>query len=201
MSIIVKHNAAPKTLFKKIKEIVFDEYFTWCFLQNSAYSTVGKENYFDSNDVLGFSFYHMVLVEGNKYLSPYSPIIEAFVLAMFDNCNIEVSKIDRIRIGCITAKETHLVNKPHVDLYKPHKVALLYFNTCDGDTYLYNEKFDPTKNIDPFKQFLELDNKFTLLEKSTPEENKLLVFDGLHYHSSSSPSNVSRRIVMNINFN
>ena len=198
MSIIIKHNAAPKTLFKKIKEVVFDEYFTWCFLQNSAYSNY---DYFDSNDVNGFSFYHMVLVDRNKYVSPYSSTIEAFVLATLDYCNIDFDYIERIRIGCITAKERQLVNKPHVDYYDPHKVALLYFNTCDGDTHLYNERFDPNKKDDPLKQFLDVEDEFTLLDKSTPEENKLVVFDGLHYHSSSSPTNVSRRIVMNINFN
>ena len=199
MNSFTKHSAAPKTLFNKLKQIIFDEHFSWGFLHNSAYGLDDSHQLLNDNKLYGFSFFHLIMVDGNKYLSPYSSTFEAFVMATLDNVGIEFSYIDRIRLGCITAKETQIINQPHVDLYKPHKVALLYFNTCDGDTYLYKEKYDPNKSLSGFDQYTSI-NKFNVLERSTPEENKLFVFDGLQYHSSSSPTNDSRRIVMNINF-
>lgn len=89
---------------------------------------------------------------------------------------------------------------PHVDRTDKHYTAIYYLNTCDGDTTIYNERcadgeFDTFEKI---KKTLKT-KTFTVAKKITPEQNKVVIFDGLRYHSAS-PSRLHTRIVMNINF-
>ena len=194
MNTFTKRLASPKTLFDRVRNIVLGDSFNWFFIDNTAYILDGNK----VSDVYGYGLYHMVLEE-NNYTSPFSSIIESLVISTLDINNVKFNKLLRIRIGCNLGRENPHVNPPHVDFYKPHKVALLYLNDSDGDTVLYREKYEVTKNKTGYQQFLEI-SKFNELERCSPEQYKLFIFDGLHYHSSSTPTNTSRRVVINIDY-
>ena len=57
-----------------------------------------------------------------------------------------------------------------------------YVNDSDGPTKLYN--FDKTK----------------VVKEVHPKTGRVLIFDGLTYHASSSPKDHPSRIVVNYNF-
>ena len=82
------------------------------------------------------------------------------------------------------------VNMPHVDLYYPHTVILYYVNDSDGDTVIYKERYTGTGKPQ-FPQTL------TELKRIEPKRGRVVVFDGLHYHSSSNPRKNSYRCVIN----
>jgi hypothetical protein len=182
---IVIDDALPEEEFKLLEDIVFDDgKFPWYYVQSSAFSDPRDD--YNSNG----SWFHNVYRNGN-YSSVYDVFIRAinsYILPKVDNC----TTVDRIRIGKHTHVKENYVNGAHVDLAAPHKVAILYMNDSDGPTILYKNRFKDTQIIE--KEDLEV------MEKIDPKRNRLLIFDGLNFHSSSYPKDTKRRIVVNINF-
>ena len=68
--------------------------------------------------------------------------------------------------------------------------SLYYVNESDGDTWMFNEEF---------KQFPEPD-VFTVKQRISPKPNRLIIFDGLCYHTASNPINSDSRVIININY-
>jgi len=90
-----------------------------------------------------------------------------------------------------------------VDHHAPHQTGLLYLNDSDGDTYFYDNYYDPAVDED-FSQF-DYYQKFIIehlkLQQSvTPKSNRLVLFDGYQYHASSCPIKTQLRVVMNFNY-
>jgi len=102
---------------------------------------------------------------------------------------IEIKKILRIKANILnkTYKEDH-IHPPHVDMNTPHLVLLYYVNDSDGDTVIFNEKYSV---VSP---------SLTVNRTVSPKAGSAILFDGLTYHSSSSPQYAEERIVLNINF-
>ena len=109
----------------------------------------------------------------------------------------------KIRRSCIRArldmtfKSLGIKHDPHVDNPMPHWTAILYFSDTDGETIIYNERRDGVKW---HQQSLESDAGLTELVRITPKKNKIVFFDGLHYHTGHSPTKTSNRILLNVNF-
>ena len=103
---------------------------------------------------------------------------------------IEVKKILRIKANILnkTNKKDH-IHPPHIDMNIPHMVLLYYVNDSDGNTIIFNEKYC-------YEEITTL----TVDKVITPKAGSAIIFDGLTYHSSSSPKNTKERIVLNINY-
>jgi hypothetical protein len=78
--------------------------------------------------------------------------------------------------------------------------ALFYLNDSDGDTIMYNEKYDPSSGYNQYDYYKNVIKMPTVQSTVTPEENKMFWFDGLQYHSSNSPTNVTKRFIINVNY-
>ena len=76
---------------------------------------------------------------------------------------------------------------PHIDLDqgKEHIVALYYVCDSDGDTIIYNERKD---------QGLEA-KSYTIKEKVTPKQGRMVIFDGTLYHTAEQPKDNIRCVV------
>ena len=103
---------------------------------------------------------------------------------------IQINKILRIKANILnkTDKQNH-IHPPHVDIAIPHMVLLYYVNDSDGDTIIFHQKH--SSDQDPV---------LTVNRSISPKAGSAIMFDGLTYHSSSSPKNAKERIVLNINF-
>ena len=76
---------------------------------------------------------------------------------------------------------------PHIDLDpgKDHIVALYYVCDSDGDTIIYNERKD-----------LGLEAKsYTIKQKVTPKQGRMVIFDGTLYHTAEQPEDNIRCVV------
>ena len=74
------------------------------------------------------------------------------------------------------------VDTAHVDLFnREHLVALYYVCDSDGDTIIYNER-----------QKLWT---YTIKQKVTPKQGRMVIFDGSLYHTAEQPLNNVRCVV------
>lgn len=186
----------PTRYANELEAQVLDPAFPWNYNQSIEYN--------ESNNI---GFFHVIMNYMNHDAQPY---IERDVLALFypltfileDKTGVPFNSMIRMRLGLFTKRmngtETH---RPHVDYRFEHTVALYYLTDSDGPTHLYNERRD----AEPFENFVEgpqvpPPEEFTLQTTVEPKKNRLLLFDGLQYHSSSSPQNHNHRIALNINF-
>ena len=99
----------------------------------------------------------------------------------------------RIRLGLnIPNNIEQKIDTPHVDFNFEHFTMLYYVNDATGPTNLYKEFF----SLDNTQQDL---TKLKISQQIEPKKGRILIFDGLQYHSSSTPDN-DIRLVLNFNF-
>lgn len=103
-------------------------------------------------------------------------------------------KVTRIRAGLFQRSPFSGIHVPHVDFHYPHYTMLLYINESDGDTVLFNEKVDVTREDWSYPQ------DFSVMGRVAPQSGKAVLFNGLHYHSSSTVTKHATRLAININF-
>jgi len=85
------------------------------------------------------------------------------------------------------------VDTPHLDRFEPHLVFLYYVCDSDGDTIIYNYK-SKDKNDIPYAEDVEE------LKRVTPKQGRVVVFDGLHWHTAEQPTK-DVRCIINFNIN
>ena len=85
------------------------------------------------------------------------------------------------------------VDTPHLDRTEPHLVVLYYVNDSDGDTIIYDYKSKDENDIPYFEDVKEL-------KRIKPKQGRVVVFDGLYWHTAEQPKN-DVRCIININLN
>lgn len=197
MNFIEICDAVPRSLFLKARDHIFSDNFPWYYVAATAY-TDDVEKY---ETAYNGSFYHLAMNNG-MINSEIGHILESCFMVAMDKTGISFNKLRRIRIGLIPICPINNVNPPHIDMESPHRVALWYLNESDGDTVLYNERYDlnyEKRNCGSYYREV-LNQNVTINRHFQPEENKMIVFDGLTYHSSSTPKETKRRIAVNYVF-
>ena len=99
--------------------------------------------------------------------------------------------IFRSRLDMTVNRGNSIVLDPHIDNLFPHISSILYINDSDGNTIIYNQKYN---DYDKFNQQL------TVQKEIEPRANRLLIFDGMYIHTGCTPSKHNRRILINSNF-
>lgn len=187
------NQAFTPTLFQHIKGILEAGDFGWCFVENTAYSSVVDESNLPS-------FSQLIFKEGQRFF-PVSYMIEAGLMGMLDAHNMRIKDLLRIRVGLIPKSHKSVNNTAHIDALEPHLTALIYLTTCNAPTIIYKNFYDHEKHPDPYDYMIEqFKGKMKVEAKIPSVENTGVIFNGHRYHSSSVPTDVYRRIVININF-
>jgi len=79
-------------------------------------------------------------------------------------------------------KERGEPDLPHIDIMdKNHIVGLYYVVDSDGDTIIYNERKES--------------KTYTIKQKVTPKQGRIVIFDGGLYHTAEQPLNNTRCII------
>ena len=81
---------------------------------------------------------------------------------------------------------------PHVDSPHPHVATIFYLNDSDGNTVIFNERFEGSPEID--------ESKLTVQKEIEPKANRLLIFDGHYIHTGHVPAHHNNRVILNSNF-
>ena len=188
----ITDNVVSEQVFKYFQSLVF-ETLPWYFTSTSVEC--------DENSLNDSSFANLSICDG-QFTTDIGHYCNFILLEIAEKLDVRIRRIERARFGLLQPKPGgKYVNKPHIDQPHDHKVGLLYLNDSDGETIIYNEKYDPTSQMN-MMDFYEskLNKTLTVKEKIECKSNRFVLFDGLHYHSSTCPTNVNRRIALNYNF-
>tara|TARA_A200000113_G_scaffold193953_1_gene183777 strand:- start:9209 stop:9790 length:582 start_codon:yes stop_codon:yes gene_type:complete len=178
-------NVIEKDYQKQILDVVTDITFDWHFMEDTT---------FEKTDTLNNStpsFANLVYHPNNKE----NPGLEFFTPLLQNTCakaGLELDQLLRMRLGFLLNTKymmphvRYQYNTPHVDFEQDHYTACYYINECDGETVVFHE----TEEAEKYKP----------MHKSMPQQGKVLVFNGKHYHASTCPKMFTKRIVMTMNF-
>jgi len=83
------------------------------------------------------------------------------------------------------------IDTPHLDRFEPHLVFLYYVCDSDGDTIIYDYKTEKEGDVPFFEDVKEL-------KRITPKQGRVVIFDGLYWHTAEQPKKDVRCI---LNFN
>ena len=161
----------------------------WSYLQSTAYNLESKP--YDSSWALS-------LYNHEQIMHPLMTHCQSLLVKALHENNIPMSKLIRIRAGLTTRTPYPVVHAPHVDWDSPHMTALYYVNDADGDTIFYKEKRDPSLKQSSYEW--SKDRKFNIKQSITPKADRMVIFDGSTYHSSTSSCSTDYRIIINFNF-
>jgi hypothetical protein len=170
-----------KAIYQYLTDIKFD----WHFMEDST--TVYSNTPEISTPAFGNLLYYYDQTE-----NPHFKFIEPLVNTINEKTNLKIVDLLRVRAGFLLNTKYSLpsmpyrYNIPHKDFHTDHYVAVYYVNKSDGDTVVFHE--------------LEQSEKYYPMHKCTPEQGKLLIFNGAHYHSSTCPKVHTKRLAITINF-
>jgi len=187
-------NALPEQLFQKIQTQIMSHELAWFWTRTYESKNGPLDNFYNH-------WAHVISKENGVKNSVLSDIVEAAFLIALDKSGQRLDQLIRSRIGMSTITSERLTHSPHVDIETPHRTALLYMNDCEAPTILYDQIYDLFSRVSG-QEFYEktLGANLTVAAESIPVANKFIWFDGLRYHSSTTSTQVSRRIVINFNY-
>lgn len=199
----------PPEMFKELQDKILGPTFKFYYVPK-----ISTPEWMTVNDPLATetdAFCTALFDRESQNISDEYISIKPYLMYMLHKLGYTESNLTRIR--CVTTISvpgitSEYYNLPHVDNPSEHKSAVLYLNDSDGDTRLFHQRQKPfnwrlredatdeeKKNYG--NQFIR--SGFTIEHCITPKANRLLIFDGLQYHTSGFPVNSRRRVILNIN--
>ena len=184
--IMVIDNLLPQNYADHIEETIFSSNLKWQFLENVALDSNYKIN------SQGFSnlHYDWNTDKPNSNLNFYN-CFKIIPYVALDKMNVKIKPIiQRCRSFFLlpNSLKTQEWDMPHIDVKSPHYVFLYYVNDSDGPTCFFNtnEMQSISNKVEP--------------QKIEPKKNRLVIFNGNIYHSSTPPK-LTKRVVINFNLN
>lgn len=169
--------------------------FPW-YKSTSGYKTLDVDTKMKEKEKWRNTVDHSQLVHsfintcGDANDSKWTPLVISLIQQCINHISTDwnISQVEILKSksnivlnnGLLRNKKSH--SFPHIDFKKKHLVLLYYVNESDGDTII----FDQIK-------------KNKRIASVSPKKGRLLVFDGDHYHASSSPQKSDCRIIINTN--
>jgi len=179
----------PIEYFRQLQDFLLSSNFPWFFIPRASKYELGPHL---EHAIESPAFTHRVYC---KYENSKSFAFDAFtpLVNKIEECLEYKQELIRLRTALKTYQHGFTENNynlPHVDFPCPHTSAVYYLNDSDGDTHIfdqyYREKIEPTD--------------YTIKQRVSPKPNRLLIFDGLQYHTASNPIKSNSRLIANINF-
>lgn len=189
MTVTVIDQALPKTVFDYIKQRLHsaDTPYYIC----TTYAT--------TQDPHSVHWSHSVW-DGERKTALYDLLAVSFFGAM-EAQGIAVRELLRIRIGVTQITDQEHLMSPHCDHNNHHWVCLLYCTDSSSETVIYKEQYDVHQDLSSDQYLTEqLKNQLTEWQRIQTKENRMVIFNGLHYHSSPKQTDQALRIVVNYNF-
>lgn len=182
-------NFFEESLFERISTQLLSNDFPWYFQNDIS----GKKSTDNLND---FGYSHVFFKDGEVKSDWYNDVIP-FINKILNHCN--AVELLRMRGDCTVYNNTQHKHRTHVDLACPHTTAILYLTTTDGNTVLYNDVNNLTDPEEIHNYIQQNEKQFEVVKEIKPMANRLVIFNGLRFHTGHSPSTHKRRVLLNFN--
>ena len=142
-----------------------------------------------------FGFSHSLYDAGKPTSSAYEFLLPMFIQAKEET---DAKVFLRARADMTVTSGEQITYEPHIDMpeHNEHINTIFYIGDSDGDTIIYKEKFYPSiPYVEP-----KLPKTLTEENRVTPKANRLVIFNGEHWHTGQSPKEHNRRVIINLNF-
>ena len=201
--IVILDDLLPKSTCNRFTQYVTDPMFEWNDFNHIQTSGVyfkemsfSSEHQFIARDALIKLAYFNNFRDGDRVFDKTTFWLAMAIMDEYARRTGEkVTDIMRVKLNNQTRSnnpnyDTNTHNEIHIDHVEYHKTIVYYINDSDGDTFLFDQKYDPNRTHYDCKT----------VGRVTPKQNRLVCFDGLRYHAPSNPVYYPRRYIMNINF-
>lgn len=178
-------DVVEKEYQEELYNLVTDINFDWHFLEDATYEKAHELD--SSTPSFGHLLYHNEQ-ETSKHYGNFKSLLDNIL----SKSNMSMTNLLRMRLGFLLNTKyvfpgmIYKYNTPHVDYNQEHFTAVYYLNEADGETVIFHE--------------LEKKEKFHPMHRCMPEQGKVLIFNGKHYHASTCPKLFTKRIALTINF-
>lgn len=184
--IFVIDDFLDKSYHQQLHQELSSPYFPWYYQSSLSYAEDHTRGQVGLGNI-GFNFW----IKKDQWTETgISRMLMPFGYKVQDR--LSSPSILRIRIDMTLYNPNNHQHQTHVDFYNPHYSSVFYVNDSDGDTIIYNEKYNGNE--------VEEMKSLTVKEKISPKANRLLIFDGKYYHTGHSPSKHNNRIIINSNY-
>ena len=167
--------------FDYLSDCVNNQSFQWKYQKNVSTFSQGDDGWLHG---LSHGLYDPQY--GMDFQTEQSEIWIPVILKIEQDLIGKKASLLRARLDMTVKSPPDTIHTPHQDLKQPHWTTIFYLNDADGDTVIYNET--------------ERSDNYTVKHIITPKKNRIICFDGSHFHTGHSPSKCSNRILMNSNF-
>ena len=191
-------NFLPDDQFMKLSGYLLSQDFPWFYAEHVSLDPIDN-NIKNKEAVETDGYAHLFYDRDLGLESVTHKVMEDFNNQIQNKFGITYNDIIRSRASIKHPKIGYTeenYNLPHVDYFIPHLSLIYYLNDCDGDTRIFEEKFTPV----PAGPNLGISyDTFTVKDRVSPKANRLLIINGLKYHTASNPIKSKRRVIININ--
>ena len=181
----VVDNFAPQDYFELIQNYVLSWDQAWFYQANI---TAGV---FEKKGLGKHGFNCHVVKNKNEFLDTYDAGLLTDLLVKMKT-GVGCQNILRSRLDMTVYTPGGMRCDPHVDSEHPHIATIFYLNDSDGNTVIFNERFEGSPEID--------ESKLTVQKEIEPKANRLLIFDGHYIHTGHVPAYHNNRVILNSNF-
>jgi hypothetical protein len=188
-------NVFPQSVFEKIQEIALSPEIAWTWQP--------ENDVIETPLLTGWKSNIAQIRPDNTYLEfnkDLFNIVSTALACSLEKVNQTLDRILIMRLLLNTASPGPYVTGAHVDTDTKHMTAILYINDSDGATIIYKNKYVPFLNESSASFKTRNGSKFEIKDTIEPKENRMVVFDGLHFHAGTLPVTTPKRILLNINY-
>jgi hypothetical protein len=175
-------NFLNKEELDMVNNVILTNNFPWYF--NPA-ATTDKFPFFSHTIVDRYDPNKEELKINSNMFEFFNNILTRFCV---DN-KIKVKKITRMSLNLTYPNCKYKSGDPHVDHDFNHKSIMIYLNKTNGDTIIYDKKFNG-ENI------LDINKNLKIKKLIKPEVGKVVCWDGDYYHAATYPKLNNRRVVL-----
>jgi hypothetical protein len=156
----------------------------------------GMDIFIDENTIDSLQFVHYINWKSGDMTIMY-PYLKPLIHMIGHRLGKKITNVIRMKINHQSPQPNFTkdnYNIVHTDDADPKRLtAVYYINDSDGDTFIFNEKYNVDWQTNPTE-------RLTLAQRVTPQAGKVVVFPSTQMHAGSNPINTLSRWVLNIMF-